>query len=226
MSLFAGKIRCHSERSLPCTPPPNTLVPAVDAPEAWAYVAVDNISATESFGGRGRSSTAWIQSLRRQLRPLLRQAVEIYVPSQHVTGAEGLIPALQARCDELAAEAHARAAPLSIPCPEFLQHETLLYLGGALVVDVGLALEGAYRDLVLPPAGGCPPVPYWPAVLDHAGCNNESIRWYILLQTAQRTPDMLPHCATCPLCNFLIPNWGWHVLYECILLGELWTRPL
>ena len=139
--------------------PSRSVDPALHAPEAWAYVGVDNISATATFGGRGRSSTAWLQSLRRRLHPLLQHAIEIYVPSQHVTGAEGLIPSLQARCDALAADAHQRAAHLSLPCPEFLQHETLLYLGGALVVDIGLALDDAYRSLVLPPADGAPPVP-------------------------------------------------------------------
>jgi hypothetical protein len=133
----------------------------------------------------------------------------------------GLTPTLQDRCDELAGAAHARAAPMSLPCPESLRDETLLFLGGALVVDVGRAFDCVYRALVAPLSASSPPATCWPAVLQHADCSNAALRWFILLRSALHTRDLLPHGATCPLCGFAIPNWGWHVLHECILLGEL-----
>ena len=202
---------------------------------AWGYAAVDNLSATQRFGGEGRTSSAWIQSLRRSLAPLLHHVSEIYVPSQHVTGGNGLLPSLQARCDELAAAAHARAFLLSYPFPEYLPEEALLFLDGALVVDVGLALDTVYRSHVAPSPrprpGRC--TAGWAAVLRHPGCGPRLVRWTLLLRSATDTPDLSPYRAACPLCRFLVPNWGWYILFDCILTGRPrdrgrsrpWTHP-
>ena len=176
------------------------------------------------YGGEGRTSSGWIRTLRRRIGHLLQHTTEVYVPSQHVTGAAGMIPALQAECDALAAAAHARALRMSLPCAEHLVDETLLYIDGALVVDVGLALEEAYRRIV---NLQLPAVLCWPGVLEYAEGIVDVVRWAVLLRSATATPDLSPHRAACPLCGFLVPNWGWHVLWECILIGRqrFWVLP-
>ena len=64
---------------------------------AWRYSAVDNLSATFLLGGEGRASTPWLRVLRQGLLPQLRHVLELYIPSQHTTGARGLVADLQAR---------------------------------------------------------------------------------------------------------------------------------
>ena len=126
-------------------------------------------------------------------------AAEICVSSQHVTGAAGLIPSLQAQCVSLAAAAHARATPLSLPCAEFLWDEALLFIDGDLVVDISLAPDD-YRTLIAPPsplrgksAGGTTSCTTWTAATKRYGGHPVALR--SLYPRPEPQPRRL--CATC-----------------------------
>ena len=186
---------------------------------AWRYSAVDNLSATFLLGGEGRASTPWLRVLRQGLLPQLRHVLELYIPSQHTTGARGLVADLQARCDILATEAIHRALPLSYPFPDLVAEAALLHLDGALVVDVAAALEEVYGSCVAPAAVALLPGPGWQTLVLHQPRLNMGIRWWYLLRCSSLTRSTAPHLSACPLCSYLVPDWGWHLLYECFVSG-------
>lgn len=111
---------------------------------------------------------------------------------------------------QLATGAHETAVVQTLPFPDVVGDVVLLFVRGALVLDIVWGCEQLYSSCLsrqtLALGAGVAAVPGWPAVMHHPQVSNFGICWAYTHRAWRAAQTVWPELQRCPQCQLPLPG--------------------